>query len=239
MIKKFKKRSIGGALAGLALMVALSGCALTNGKKANAANASKAPVDASVSGNVPTSSKTKHNQDGIGAKVGSKKQAPAHASDTKGHEKQLKDIIARAKNGKVKGANFVSGKTTIEDVHSTWGEPDRPWQPNDRYAYDSYSPGAGRGTYSFGIGRGEVVYDIRYYGSPMDESQAFNKISFTEIKRTLGTPSSVKTNGGDDILMYRLGNYELKFVGPHKTQRLDHISVYSPRAVAPMGGSSK
>jgi hypothetical protein len=68
----------------------------------------------------------------------------------------------------------------------------------------------------------------------MDESQALNKISLTEIKRTLGTPSSVKTNDGDDIMIYKLGNYELKFVGPHNVQRLDYISVYSPKAAASM-----
>ncbi|MDR9857413.1 M56 family metallopeptidase [Paenibacillus sp. VCA1] len=271
MIKNFKRKSLGWTIAGLALIVALSGCALTNGKTTSDETAAKPPADATTpaetttntpgdnnsgdaqsgntatendaqngsagSGGVSTSTKGGSNQGSTGS-TGSK-QTGTQSSDTKGHEQQLKDIVALAKKGKVKGADFVAGKTTIDVVHEAWGEPDRPWQPTDRYAYDSYSPGAGRGTYAFGIGRGEVVYDIRYFGSPMDESQAFNGISFAEIKRTLGKPSSIKTNSGDDILMYKLGEYELKFVGPHKTQRLDHISVYSPRAAAPMGGSAK
>ncbi|GIO68855.1 M56 family metallopeptidase [Paenibacillus cookii] len=277
MIKNFKRKSLGWTMAGLALMVALSGCALTNGKTAADENAAKtrtgattpaeatnpagndsgqdtngnaAVGDAAQNGSASNASNTASTPGGSfqapakgsassgGAKAAGSKQ-PSQATDTKGHEQLIKDIVALAKKGKVKGADFVSGKTTIDEVHSAWGEPDRPWQPTDRYAYDSYSPGAGRGTYAFGIGRGEVVYDIRYFGSPMDESQALNQIAFSEIKRTLGKPSAIKTSGSDDILVYKLGDYELKFVGPHQTQRLDHISVYSPRAAAPMGGSAK
>lgn len=289
MIKNSKRKSLGWTIAGLALIVALSGCALTNGKTAAEQNAAKNQADATQADAATPAEAATNEPGGTGSGTapidnadardagqngsdsspsnaastpGGGFQAPAKGSaspggsattgskqpslrpseqpsDTKGHEQQLKDIVALAKKGKVKGADFVAGKTTIDVVHDAWGEPDRPWQPTDRYAYDSYSPGAGRGTYAFGIGRGEVVYDIRYLGSPMDESQAFDQISFAEIKRTLGKPSSVKTSGGDDILVYKLGDYELKFVGPHKTQRLDHISVYSPRAAAPMGGSAK
>jgi len=181
----------------------------------------------SGSGNVPTSSKGSDNQRGA-VTIGSN-QPTAQASSTRGHEQQINNIVALAKNGMVKGANFVAGKTTIDDIYATWGKPSRHWQPNDPYAYDTYSLGVGSGTYAFGIGQGDVVYDLRYFGSMSDKSQAFNQINFVEIKKSLGRPSSVKINSGDDILIYNLGDYELKFVGPHKTQRLDHISVYSQR----------
>lgn len=269
MIKNFKQSSIVGTLVGLALIVVLSGCTMTNGIKSTDENSSGKPADTTiptnnlssalndsnsydtqsdklekgyndknvsakntVSGqvNVSTSSSREHSQKGTDV-PNSKQQ---RVLDTKGHEQQLKDIIALAKNGKVEGSDFVAGKTIIDDIHSTWGAPDRPWQPNDRYSYDTYFSATGQGKYAFGIGRGEVVYDIRYFGSPKDENQAFNNISFTEIKRTLGNPNSVKTNSGDDILIYKLGDYELKLVGPHKTQRLDHISIYSPKAAASM-----
>ncbi|GIP27677.1 hypothetical protein J23TS9_28070 [Paenibacillus sp. J23TS9] len=278
MIKNFKRKSIGWTMVGLALVVALSGCALTNGKTASDGNSStpaagettpaesvtpdtagpnnagdksgdtvsnddtKNGSETGVNNTASTDSNTKSqpsDRNKGGSSSGSSAQASVNVTETKGHEQQIKDIAALAKKGKVKGADFVAGKTIIDDIHASWGEPDRPWQPSDSYAYDSYSPGAGRGTYAFGIGRGEVVYDIRYFGSPMDENQAFNQISFAEIKKTLGKPSSIKTNNTDDILTYKLGEYELKFVGPHKTQRLDHISVYSPKAAAPMGGSVK
>lgn len=180
----------------------------------------------SESGNVPTSSKGSDNQRGA-VTIGSN-QPTAQASSTRGHEQQINNIVALAKKGMVKGANFVAGKTTIDDIYATWGKPSRHWQPNDPYAYDTYSL-VGSGTYAFGIGQGDVVYDLRYFGSMSDKSQAFNQINFSEIKKSLGKPSSVKTNSGDDILIYNLGDYELKFVGPHKTQRLDHISVYTQR----------
>lgn len=78
--------------------------------------------------NVSTSSSREHSQKGTDV-PNSKQQ---RVLDTKGHEQQLKDIIALAKNGKVEGSDFVAGKTIIDDIHSTWGAPDRPWQPNDR-----------------------------------------------------------------------------------------------------------
>ncbi|MET3847217.1 DUF4309 domain-containing protein [Paenibacillus sp. OAE614] len=88
-------------------------------------------------------------------------------------------------------------------------------------------------------GRAKVVYDIRYFGSGTDKSTDLSKISFQEIEDTLGKPSSVKTSGSDDVLTYKEGDYDLKFVGPHATKRLDHISVYSPKAArSTMGGDA-
>lgn len=84
-----------------------------------------------------------------------------------------------------------------------------------------------------------MVYDIRYFGSGTDKSTDLSKISFQEIENTLGKPNSVKTSGSDDVLTYKEGDYELKFVGPHATKRLDHISVYSPKAArSTMGGDA-
>lgn len=82
----------------------------------------------------------------------------------------------------------------------------------------------------------DVNYDVRSFGSNVDTSTAFSNISFADIKQTLGSPSEIRTNANDDILVYKVGEYELKFVGPHDTQVLNHISVYSPRAATPMGG---
>lgn len=260
MITTFKHRSFRWTLAGLVLVLALSGCALTNGKTPSDSNASapsettpaqevtpgtpgdngavQDPKDTQNGSGSETSS-TGGGSSSSGKSTGEKPSMSSGGSATRGHEQQIKDIYALAKKGQVKGANFVSGKTIIDDVHKAWGDPDRPWQPTDSYAYDSYSPGAGRGTYAFGIGRGEVVYDIRYFGSQIDESTDFKQISFTEIQKTLGKPGSIKTSGSDDILMYKVGDYELKFVGPHSTKRLDHISVYSRRAAPPKGDAER
>ncbi|MCM2996766.1 DUF4309 domain-containing protein [Paenibacillus cellulositrophicus] len=273
MIKTFKPASIRWTVIGLVLVLALGGCALTDGKStqdqasppagstntdsgttpSDDGNGSNGQTQNGDSQNEPggqTDSGSDNAGNGAGTGTGSTtgdstgsagggSGTSGTGSATSGHQQQIKDIATLAKKGRVKGADFVSGKTTIEDVHTAWGEPDRPWQPTDRYAYDSYSPGAGRGSYAFGIGQGEVVYDIRYFGSGTDESTDLSKISFQEIEDTLGKPSSVKTSGSDDVLTYKEGDYELKFVGPHATKRLDHISVYSPKAArSTMGGDA-
>ncbi|GAB6511384.1 YjgB family protein [Bacillus cereus] len=50
-----------------------------------------------------------------------------------------------------------------------------------------------------------------------------------EIEKALGKPSSVKGNGEDKIYVYKVNNqYELKFVIPKSTGKVDHISVFSP-----------
>ncbi|PQP91089.1 M56 family metallopeptidase [Paenibacillus sp. AR247] len=271
MIKTFKPASIRWTVIGLVLVLALGGCALTDGKSTQDQASPPAGSTNTDSGTTPSDdgkgsngqtqngdgqnepggqtesgSDNAGNGTGTGSTTGNSTGSAGSGSDTSGtgsatsgYQQQIKDIATLAKKGRVKGADFVSGKTTIEDVHAAWGEPDRPWQPTDRYAYDSYSPGAGRGSYAFGIGQGEVVYDIRYFGSGTDKSTDLSKISFQEIENTLGKPNSVKTSGSDDVLTYKEGDYELKFVGPHATKRLDHISVYSPKAArSTMGGDA-
>jgi hypothetical protein len=151
------------------------------------------------------------------------------------HAEQIKQINKLAAQGKVPGADFISGKTLIDKVHQLWGQPDKPIQAGD--PYESYSLGAGKGTYAVAVGRGDVIYDIRTFGPTMDPAQSFQQITFVEIKNTLGHPTAVRKNKTDDILVYKRGNYELKFVGPHATGHLNHISVYSPKAAKPMGAN--
>ncbi|MET3847216.1 M56 family metallopeptidase [Paenibacillus sp. OAE614] len=189
MIKTFKPASIRWTVIGLVLVLALGGCALTDGKSTQDQASPPAGSTNTDSGTTPSDDGNGSNgqtQNGDGqnepggqtdsgsdnagngagtgtgsttgnstGSAGSGSGTSGTGSATSGHQQQIKDIATLAKKGRVKGADFVSGKTTIEDVHAAWGEPDRPWQPTDRYAYDSYSPGAGRGSYAFGIGQGE------------------------------------------------------------------------------------
>jgi hypothetical protein len=46
---------------------------------------------------------------------------------------QIKEIYNLAVQGKVSGADFVSGKTLIDKVHQKWGKPDKPIQAGDSY----------------------------------------------------------------------------------------------------------
>ncbi len=40
------------------------------------------------------------------------------------------------------------------------------------------------------------------------------------LKQTLGNPAAIRKNDKDDILIYEVGEYELKFVSPHDSKML-------------------
>lgn len=75
----------------------------------------------------------------------------------------------------------------------------------------------------FGFNKGSQVFDVRSYHAEL------KLITLQEIEKALGKPSSVKENGEDKIYVYKVNNqYELKFVIPKWTGKVDHISVFSP-----------
>ena len=90
---------------------------------------------------------------------------------------------------------------------------------------------AGNGMYAtftnknivFGFNKGSQVFDVRSYHAEL------KLITLQEIEKALGKPSSVKENGEDKIYVYKVNNqYELKFVIPKSTGKVDRISVFSP-----------
>lgn len=243
MIKLFKRKSIVWSVIGIAIVILFSGCALIDGKS----DTEKDKVSSKQTGTQQNSSNTEsqnknekqdhtqvnnHTLKNTNTKESNKTTTPVKHT-TNMHTKLIRKIYQLSKEGKVLGSDFVSGKDLIDKVHQSWGEPDKPIGASD--PYEVYNLGAGRGTFAFGIGRGEVIYDIRSFGSGVDPSVDYNLISFMDIKQTLGNPSEIRKNNKDDILVYKVGEYELKFVGPHDKQMLHHISVYSPKAAAPMG----
>ncbi|OAB34859.1 hypothetical protein PMSD_13945 [Paenibacillus macquariensis subsp. defensor] len=222
MMTTIKRKSIAWSIMGISIVVLLAGCAADSKSNAGTEQSdtqqqevvntdnNKPSKNASTEGNTETTTVKEENT------------------------KLIKEIYELSKEGKVPGVDFVSGVDLIDKVHASWGEPDKAVGAGD--PYEAYSPGAGRGSFAFGIGRGEVIYDVRSFGPSEGPKVQFNQISFEDITRTLGSPSETRTNGNDDILVYKVGEYELKFVGPHDKQVLHHISVYSPKAAAPMGG---
>ncbi|OAB47309.1 YjgB family protein [Paenibacillus antarcticus] len=223
MIITFKRKSLSWSIIGISIVVLLAGCA--SDSKSNVST--EQPVTQQQE-NVNTDSK-KPSKD-VSAQGNTGRTTPVKEENGE----LIKEIYELSKEGKVPGVDFVSGQDLIDKVHASWGEPDKPVGAGD--PYEAYSPGAGRGSFAFGIGRGEVIYDVRSYGSSEGPKVQFSQISLEDITQTLGVPSENRTNGNDDILVYKVGEYELKFVGPHDKQVLHHISVYSPKAAAPMGG---
>ena len=218
-----KRKPIAWSIMGISIVVLLAGCAADS--KSNAGTEqpdTQQQEDVKTDNNKP--SKNASTEGNTGTTI------PVKEENTK----LIKEIYELSKEGKVPGADFASGIDLIDKVHASWGEPDKAVGAGD--PYEAYSPGAGRGSFAFGIGRGEVIYDVRSFGSSEGPKVQFNQISLADITQTLGSPSETRTNGNDDILVYKVGEYELKFVGPHDKQVLHHISVYSPKAAAPMGG---
>ena len=66
-------------------------------------------------------------------------------------------------------------------------------------------------------------FDVRSYHAEL------KSITLQEIEKALGKPNSVKGNGDDKIYVYKVNNqFELKFIIPKSTGKVNHISVFSP-----------
>lgn len=138
----------------------------------------------------------------------------------------LKEFAALAHQGKLRGIAdiFTVGKTTITQVHKQWGQPNEKSQA----PYESYYPGMMKGTYEFGVGHADVIFEIRHFDIKDPAVQQEGKIKRFEIIAVLGKPKRITHNGSDEILTYSAGQYDLKFVVPTTTGKIDHVDLVSP-----------
>lgn len=146
--------------------------------------------------------------------------------------KQMKDLAAK---GEAKGvAGIIVGKSLIDDVHKTWGTPDKASSAGN--PYEAYTPGMNKGTIEFAAGHGDVVYEIRVSGSALDAVKDGNVVTYGDILQVLGKPTQTITQGKQQLLIYQTGNYELRVVLPdlssNQKTKVSSISVYSPKAAA-------
>ncbi|PEW03017.1 hypothetical protein CN425_08915 [Bacillus cereus] len=130
----------------------------------------------------------------------------------------VKDLFELAKEGKVPNITFAAHTGDIEEIEKAWGKADKTEQ-------------AGSGMYAtftnkkavFGFNKGSQVFDVRSY------QEELKVITVKEIEKALGKPTAVKVNGDDKIYIYKVNNqFELKFIIPKSTGKVDHISVFSP-----------
>ncbi|MFD2611790.1 YjgB family protein [Paenibacillus gansuensis] len=136
-------------------------------------------------------------------------------------------IYKDAQKGKANGIQFTAHASHIDEITAKWGEPDS----TDR---------AGKGFYAvykkrqavFGYNKGGQIFDVRSL------SPKLHSITASQIKEALGEPAEVRKTGNDRIYVYRVNKqYELKFVIPSASGKVDHISVFSPKdAVNQMAG---
>ncbi|EGL19169.1 MULTISPECIES: YjgB family protein [unclassified Paenibacillus] len=144
---------------------------------------------------------------------------PGEAGST-GSDKaaQVKGIMELARKGQIAGVEYAAHTGLIDDVEKKWGKPDKQ-ESAGKGQYATYTK---RGV-AFGFNKGMLIFDVRSY------DKALQQLALADIKQTLGEPAEVTVNGGDTIYTYGAGSrYQLKFVIPKSTGKVDHISVYSP-----------
>lgn len=129
----------------------------------------------------------------------------------------LQELLELAKQGKAPGIPFAAHTDLIDDVKKAWGEPDK-------------EESAGKGIYAtynakhavIGFNKGSLIFDVRSSAADLQQ------LTLKQIEETLGKPNDVKTSGNDSIYIYNAGaQYQLKFVIPNSTGKVDHISVFS------------
>jgi len=157
------------------------------------------------------------------------------SEDKQLHRQFIERVHQAAKQGKmVNAGDFVVGKTLIDEVRRQWGKPN-----HSGGGYDYYYPGMMKGSIAFGVGRGDVVKEIRIADVALDPVKDGVKLKVSEVRAALGKPDSVRRVGRQKRLVYSLGEYKLRFdYNPAASQNpeLEAISVFSPKAAKPMGG---
>ncbi|PGD33638.1 YjgB family protein [Bacillus wiedmannii] len=130
----------------------------------------------------------------------------------------IKDLFELAKEGKVPNVPFAAHTGDIEEIEKDWGKADKTEQAgNGMYATFTNK------NVSFGFNKGSQVFDVRSYHAEL------KLITLQELEKALGKPASVKVNGEDKIYVYKVNNqFELKFIIPKSTGKVNHISVFSP-----------
>ncbi|QUG84482.1 YjgB family protein [Bacillus nitratireducens] len=150
-----------------------------------------------------------------------KPTADSNSNNTAINQKSInhiKDLFEQAKVGKVPNVPYAAHTGDIEEIEKAWGKADKTEQAgNGMYATFTNK------NVAFGFNKGSQVFDVRSYHSEL------KVITLQEIEKALGKPASVKVNGNDKIYNYKVNNqFELKFVIPKSTSKVDHISVFSP-----------
>ncbi|MCL6459535.1 MAG: YjgB family protein [Gorillibacterium sp.] len=154
-------------------------------------------------------------------------KSPTTAVDS-ATSKQIKELLELAKQGKVPGIEYAAHIGLIEDVEKDWGKADKADSAGSSGIYWTYA----KKNAVIGFNKGSLIFDVR------SNDPSLQKLTLQQIKTTLGNPTDTKVNGDDTIYIYKVNDqYELKFIIPKSTGKVDHISVFSPQdAINNMAG---
>ena len=195
----------------LTCVITLIACTNTEEKKQKNSTSEN---DTSEMGNKDEDAELK-NQDST------KPSADSNSKNTALNQKSInhvKELFEQAKEGKVPNIPYAAHTGDIEKIEKAWGKADKTEQAgNGMYATFTNK------NVSFGFNKGSQVFDVRSYHAEL------KSMTLQEIEKALGKPNSVKGNGDDKIYVYKVNNqFELKFIIPKSTGKVNHISVFSP-----------
>ncbi len=195
---------------------ALAACKGTDEKKETTSSSENSKNEQSNSSEEKEKPDTKSNNEGS-----TKSDTDSRPKDTVVNQKSInhvKELFELAKEGKVPNVPFAAHTGDIEEIEKAWGKADKTEQAgNGMYATFTNK------NVSFGFNKGSQVFDVRSY------HEELKSITLQEIEKALGKPASVKVNGEDKIYVYKVNNqFELKFIIPKSTGKVNHISVFSP-----------
>ena len=145
--------------------------------------------------------------------------SPTQEQGTSVTSRQLKELLALAKKGKVPGISFAAHTDLIDDVEKAWGKADKT-EAAGKGLYATYS----KKNAVIGFNKGSQIYDVR------SSDPKLQTLTLKQIEQTLGKPSDTTKNGDDAIYSYKANDqFQLKFIIPQSSGKVDHISVYSPK----------
>ncbi|MGF9770427.1 YjgB family protein [Bacillus albus] len=197
-------------------LFSLAACKGTDEKKETNQTSENSKNEQNNSSEEKKGSDAKSNNEGS-----TKSGTDSSTKDTAINQKSInyvKDLFELAKEGKVPNVPFAAHTGDIEDIEKAWGKADKTEQAgNGMYATFTNK------NVSFGFNKGSQVFDVRSYHAEL------KSITLQDIEKALGKPTSVKVNGEDKIYVYKVSNqFELKFIIPESTGKVNHISVISP-----------
>jgi beta-N-acetylhexosaminidase len=143
---------------------------------------------------------------------------------TSNQDTLINETFSLAMEGKIIDFPFISGKTKIQEVRKTWGQP-KGTTKAENSIYEEYANGNVVGY------KGEKVNDIRSFAAKLQN------IHLNEIKQDQGEPDEVRyykdSTHDQIILVYHVNpEYDLKWILPNpatedSNPKVDHISVYT------------
>jgi len=197
-------------------LFALAACKGTEEQKETSRTSENSKNEHNNSAEEKKESDAKSNNEGS-----TKSGTDSRSKDTVINQKSInhvKELFELAKEGKVPNVPFAAHTGDIEEIEKAWGKADKTEQAgNGMYATFTNK------NVSFGFNKGSQVFDVRSYHAEL------KSITLQDIEKALGKPTSVKVNGEDKIYVYKVNNqFEMKFIIPESTGKVNHISVFSP-----------